>query len=414
MMLNYDYLIVGGGMTAAAAVAGIREIDRTGTIGLIGAEPHPPYDRPPLSKALWKGDPLDSIWRNVERQGVTSHLGRTVRSLDASDRHVVDDHGVSYTYGKLLLATGCTPRRLPFGEGKIIYFRTVEDWQRVHAMLGHGKRIAIVGGGFIASELAASLANNDQHVVMIFPGEGIGSRMYPPELAAFLNGVYREKGVEVLAGSTVTGCELRDEKAVLAVRGDPDGAEREVQVDGVVAGIGVQPNVELAKAAGLTVEDGIRVDSSLRTSDPRIYAAGDVASFYDPALNEWRRVEHADNATTMGGFVGVAMAGRTVVYDHTPFFYSDFFDFGYEAVGHVDSRLEMVTDWTVPCHEGVIYYLRDGRVRGVLLWNIWGQVDAARRLIGPESRAVKSLVGLLGKTREADRPRQFSEEFERR
>jgi NADPH-dependent 2,4-dienoyl-CoA reductase/sulfur reductase-like enzyme len=402
MMLNYNYLIVGGGMTAAAAVAGIREIDRTGTIGLIGAEAHPPYDRPPLSKALWKGDPLDSIWRNVERQGVTSHMGRTVQGLDANDRHVIDDHGMSYRYGKLLLATGCTPRRLPFGEGKIIYFRTVEDWQRVRAMLGPGKRIAIVGGGFIASELAASLANNDQQVVMIFPGEGIGSRMYPPELAAFLNGVYREKGVEVLARSTVTGCELRDEKVVLAVRVDPGGAQREVQVDGVVAGVGVQPNVELAKAAGLQVEDGIRVDSSLRTSDPRIYAAGDVASFYDPALNEWRRVEHADNATTMGGFVGVAMAGRTVVYDHTPFFYSDFFDFGYEAVGHVDSRLEMVTDWTVPYREGVIYYLRDGRVRGVLLWNIWGQVDAARRLIAPGSSAVKSLVGLLGKARNAD------------
>lgn len=402
MMLNYNYLIVGGGMTAAAAVAGIREIDRTGTIGLISAERHPPYDRPPLSKALWKGDPLDSIWRNVERQGVTSHVGRTVQGLDANDRHLVDDHGVSYRYGKLLLATGCTTRRLPFGAGEIIYFRTVEDWQRVHAMVGRGKRIAIVGGGFIASELAASLASNNQHVVMIFPGEGIGSRMYPPELATFLNGVYREKGVEVLARSTVTGCELRDGKPVLAVRGDPAGAERELRVDGVVAGIGVQPNVELAKAAGLKVEDGIRVDSSLRTSDPRIYAAGDVASFYDPALNEWRRVEHADNANTMGGFVGVAMAGRTVIYDHSPFFYSDFFDFGYEAVGHVDSRLEMMTDWTVPCHEGVIYYLRDGRVRGVLLWNIWGQVDAARRLIAAESSGVKSLVGLLGKTREAD------------
>jgi NADPH-dependent 2,4-dienoyl-CoA reductase/sulfur reductase-like enzyme len=400
MMLSYDYLIVGGGMTAAAAVAGIREIDRQGTVGLIGSELHPPYDRPPLSKALWKGDPLDTIWRNVDRQGVSSHLGRTARTLDATNRQVIDDQGMSYTYGKLLLATGCTPRRLPFGDGEIIYFRTIDDWRRVHDMVGHGKRIAIVGGGFIASELAASLANNNQQVVMIFPDEGIGSRMYPPELAAFLNGVYRENGVEVLAGATVTGCELRDEKHVLAIRGIRGGVEQEVRVDAVVAGIGVQPNVELAKAAGLKVEDGIRVDASLRTSDPSIYAAGDVANFYDPSLNEWRRVEHADNATTMGGFVGVAMAGRTVVYDHTPFFYSDFFDFGYEAVGHVDSRLEMVTDWTVPCREGVIYYLRDSRVRGVLLWNIWGQVDAARRLIvAPGSHAMSSLKGRLGQTR---------------
>jgi NADPH-dependent 2,4-dienoyl-CoA reductase/sulfur reductase-like enzyme len=170
-------------------------------------------------------------------------------------------------------------------------------------------------------------------------------------------------------------------------------------VDGVVAGIGVRPNIELAQAAGLNVEDGIRVDASLRTSDPNIFAAGDVASFYDHSLKEWRRVEHADNATTMGGFVGVAMAGRTVVYDHTPFFYSDFFDFGYEAVGQVDSRLEMVIDWNVAYREGVIYYLRDGRVRGVLLWNIWGQADAARRLIvESDSRAISSLTGRLGRS----------------
>jgi len=149
----------------------------------------------------------------------------------------------------------------------------------------------------------------------------------------------------------------------------------------------------------LKVEDGIRVDASLRTSDPMIYAAGDVVSFYDPSLSEWRRVEHADNATTMGGFVGVAMAGRTVVYDHMPFFYSDFFDFGYEAVGHIDSRLDMVTDWRIPNREGVIYYLRDGRVRGALLWNVWGQVDAARRLIvAPGSHAITDLAGRLGGT----------------
>ena len=155
MTLNYDYLIVGGGMTAAAAVAGIREIDRRGTIGLIAAEPHPPYDRPPLTKGLWKGDPLDSIWRKIDGQGVSSHAGRTAQSVDPSSRRVVDDLGRSYTYGRLLLATGCTPRRFAFGEAQIIYFRTVDDWQRLHAMASHGKRIAIVGAGFIASELAA-------------------------------------------------------------------------------------------------------------------------------------------------------------------------------------------------------------------------------------------------------------------
>ena len=126
------------------------------------------------------------------------------------------------------------------------------------------------------------------------------------------------------------------------------------------------------------MDNGIRVDASLRTSQPDIYAAGDVACFHNPALDQWLRVEHEDNANTMGGCAGAAMAGRTVAYDHLPFFYSDLFDMGYEAVGEVDSRLEVVTDWKVPCREGVVYYLREGRVRGVLLWNVFGQVDEAR------------------------------------
>jgi 3-phenylpropionate/trans-cinnamate dioxygenase ferredoxin reductase component len=380
-MPYYTYVIVGGGMAARAAVAGIREVDRDGTIGLIGAEPHPPYARPPLSKVLWKGEPLESIWRKTDRHGVSAHLGRTARTLDPKNKRIVDDEGTSYTYEKLLLATGCTPRRLPFGDDQIIYYRTVDDYQRLRALTEQHHRVAIIGGGFIGSELAASLAANGTQVVLIFPEEWIGSRMYPPELATCMNRLYREKGVEVLAGATVTGCELRDGKPVLTISEGFTGGEREVVADGVVAGIGTRPNVELAQAAGLAVDDGIRVDASLRTSDASIYAAGDVASFHDRSLDHWIRVEHEDNANMTGGFAGVAMAGRTVSYDHLPFFYSDFFDVGYEAVGEVDARLQMVTDWNVPCREGVIYYLRDGRVRGVLLWNIFGQVDAARRLI---------------------------------
>ncbi len=382
MMPHYTYLIVGGGMTAAAAVSGIREFDSEGTIGVIGSEAHPPYLRPPLSKALWKGDPVDSIWQKVDGRGVTSHPGRTIRSVDPKKREIIDDQGTSYTYEKLLLATGCSPRRLPFGDGQILYFRTVDDYERLRSMTEQGRRFAIIGGGFIGSELAASLASIGKEVVMVFPDVGIGSRMYPPDLSTYVTGLYREKGVEVLAGATVTDCELRDGKPVLKVNMDRAGGEQEVAVDGVVAGIGAEPNVELAHAAGLAVDDGIRVDTSLRTSDPGIYAAGDVASYHDASLNVWRRLEHADNAAMMGGYAGVAMSGRTVSFDHLPFFYSDFFDLGYEAVGDVDSRLQMVADWKVPFREGVIYYLRDGRVRGVLLWNIWGQLDAARRLIG--------------------------------
>ena len=167
----------------------------------------------------------------------------------------------------------------------------------------------------------------------------------------------------------------------LRLRGTVSATESTVEAEIVVAGIGIRPNVEQALAAGLRIEDGIRVDSSLRTSDPSVFAAGDVASFHNPALDRWMRVEHEDNANTMGRLAGRSMAGDSVSYDHLPFYYSDLFEFGYEAVGELDSRLEMFSDWKDPYREGVVYYLRDGRVRGVLLLNVWGAIDAARNLI---------------------------------
>jgi NADPH-dependent 2,4-dienoyl-CoA reductase/sulfur reductase-like enzyme len=395
-MPNYKYLIVGGGMTAAAAIEGIRAVDRNGAIGLIGAEKHPPYDRPPLSKGLWKGKPLESIWRKTESQGATLHLGRTVQHLDPQHKRVNDDQGTVYGYDKLLLATGGTPRRLPFGGAHIIYFRTLDDYEHLRRLASTGQRFAVIGGGFIGSEIAAALAMNGKHVTMTFPEAGVGSRMFPPDLARFLNDYYRQKGVEVLAGELAAGLVTRGSQSVLQVRHAQTQGTREIVADGVVAGIGIQPNVELAQAAGLEVENGIRVDASLRTSQPDIYAAGDVANFPNPALNRRLRVEHEDNANTMGRLAGQAMAGRTVAYDHLPFFYSDLFELGYEAVGEVDSRLETVADWQEPYKKGVVYYLRDGRVRGVLLWNVWEQVDAARKLIAePGPIRPDSLKGRL-------------------
>jgi 3-phenylpropionate/trans-cinnamate dioxygenase ferredoxin reductase component len=178
------------------------------------------------------------------------------------------------------------------------------------------------------------------------------------------------------------GCGSHDGKQILTVRDIESGRERTIIADGVIAGIGVEPNVELARSAGLEVSDGIRVDASLRTSHPDIFAAGDVASIYNGALETWRRVEHADNANSTGGYAGVAMAGRTVRYEYLPFFYSDLFEVGYEAVGEIDSRLEMVEEWRIPNIEGMVTYLRDGRVRGALYWNVYGSVGAGRRLIG--------------------------------
>jgi len=380
-MPSYRYLIVGAGMTADAAVRGIRGVDPEGTIGLIGEEPHPPYSRPPLSKGLWQGKPLESIWRKTPPDHVTLHLGTRAVSLNPAARQVVDDQGRIYDYMKLLLATGGTPRKLPFASEQIIYFRTLEDYQHLRALADQGQRFAVIGGGFIGTEIAAALTMIGKEVVMVFPGEGIGERVFPAEMAQFLNGFYRAKGVEVLAGRLVDGLEQKGERLVVLTREAKGPEKQSFVVDGVVAGLGIGPNVELAGAAGLAVGNGVVVDEFLRTSHPDIYAAGDVAEFHSSLLGMRQRVEHEDNANTMGVVAGQGMAGERAVYDHQPFFYSDLFELGYEAVGHLDPRLEIVAVWQEPHRKGIVYYLRDGRVRGVLLLDVWGQVQAARRLI---------------------------------
>ncbi|PPK72958.1 NADPH-dependent 2,4-dienoyl-CoA reductase/sulfur reductase-like enzyme [Methylobacter tundripaludum] len=390
-MTNYPYLIIGGGMTAAAAVDGIREVDSTGGIGLISAEIDAPYDRPPLSKSLWKGKPLDVIWRKTENKSVKIHLGRVVKEIFPQQKRVVDDKGDVFTYQKLLLATGGKPRRLPFGDDHIIYFRTLPDYRRLRALTETGRRFAVIGGGFIGSEIAAALAMNGKEVVMIFPGKAIGDRVFPSPLAQFVTSFYRQKGVEILAGEEIVGLETLGNQHVLKTR-----TNREIVVDGVVAGVGIEPNVELAQTVGLEVENGIIVDEFLHASHPDIYAAGDVAAFYNPALGKRIRVEHEDNANAMGRLAGRNMAGKSEPYHHLPFFYSDMFDLGYEAVGELDARLETFADWKRPNEEGVIYYLQNDRVRGVLLWNVWEQVEAARQLIAePGPFTAKDLKGRL-------------------
>jgi len=375
-MKDYKYLIIGGGMTADAAAKGIRAIDPDGSIGLISIEPDPPYNRPPLSKGLWKGKPLDSIWRKTENKHVELHLGRKVVSLNADGYFVRDDQGQEFHAEKLLLAIGGTPHHLPFGGEDIIYYRTLEDYRRLVSLSEKAQTFAIIGGGFIGAEVAAALAMNGKKVTMLFPEDGIGARMYPHDISQFITEYFREKGVQVLAGEEVAYFSTHRGQHVLKTR-----SRREVRAEGVIAGIGIAPNIELAKAAGLKVGKGITVDKYLVTSQPNIYAAGDVAEFYNPALHKRLRVEHEDNANRMGRQAGRNMAGASEPYHHLPSFYSDLFDLSYEAVGQLDSRLTTVADWAEPFKKGIVYYLNAGRVRGVLLWNVPDKVSDARELI---------------------------------
>ena len=379
-------------MTADAACRGIRDHDAKGSIGVVGAESHEPYARPPLSKALWKGKPEDTIWRGTPELGVDLHLGRTIVSLDLDGRTATDDAGESYSYERLLFATGGTPRRLPSGDDSVVYFRTVDDYRRLREQAGEGVRFAVIGGGFIGSEIAAALAMNGCAVTIVFPGPGIGARLFPAELSAFVNEYYREQGVEVLADELVESVSRAGELLRVVTK-----SGREIEAHGVVAGLGIVPDTELAERAGLTVDDGLAVDAYGRVlGHDDVFAAGDVARFPAPALGGSRRVEHEDHANTHGRCVGANMAGAGEPYEHLPFFYSDLFELGYEAVGDVDSRLATVSEWAEPNRKGVVGYVEDGKPRGFLLWDVWGKVDDARDLIrAGEPIQVETLRSLL-------------------
>ena len=390
----YDYLIVGAGMTGDAAAKAIRAGDPAARIGLVGDEEHSPYERPPLSKALWKGDKTpEAIDLGTAKSGAELHLGRHVESIDRDDRSGRDSQGDIYRYRRLLLATGATPRRLPFNGERVIHFRTLDDYLALRRYAVAGAHIAVVGGGFIGSELAASLASNGCKVTMLFPGEAIGAGRYPRTLASFICDYFRERGVELRPGAKVVGGKADDSGVELTLT---NGAS--LRVDAVVAGLGVTPNTTLAEQAGLKTDNGIVVDERLRSSDFDIWAAGDVANFHNVALDQRMRVEHENAAISMGHHAGRVMTGSDEVYTTLPFFYSDLFDLGYEAVGLLDDRLDVVEQWMRPFREGVVYYLDDGRVRGVLLWNVWGQVDAARELIAePGPFDIENVRGRLPK-----------------
>lgn len=390
-MTNYKYLIIGGGMTGDAAVKGIRELDAEGSIGMISAETEMPYSRPPLTKGMWKGRPLEKLWRGTDKHNVSFHLNTTVTKIDPAIKKVYDNKDNEYAYEKLLLATGGTPLRLPFGGNDIIYYRTLGDYQRLRALAEQKENFIVIGAGFIGSEIAAALTQFGKKVTMIFHGNFIDEHIFPLELAKYVTEYYRQKGVELVDGDAVTSFLEIDGKFKVKTR-----SGKTLEADAVVAGIGIRPNIELAQASSLKVNDGIVVNEKLQTSQPDIYSAGDVAMFQHVTLGKAVRVEHEDNALKMGKQAGRNMAGADEAYTNTPYFYSDLFDLGYEAIGELNSKMEMVEDWQEANQKGVVYYLESGRVRGVLTWNIFGKMkDALALMSEPEYFNATQLKGRL-------------------
>ena len=390
-MKKYNYVIIGGGMTGDSAITGIRELDEKGSILLISAEPNPPYDRPPLSKGLWKGKPIDSIWRRSEFENAEFILNRKIESINPEQRSIIDTSGNQYGYDKLLIATGGVSRRLPISEKEIIYYRTVDDFRKLKNLTESKEKFGVIGMGFIGSEITAALAMNSLGVTVFDIGVGIGWNIFPSDLTNYLNDYFRNKNVNIIPNVKVKEIEKLGERYKIST--DSGMAE---DVDAVVAGIGILPEVKLAEDINLEIENGIKVNEYLQTSKADIYSAGDVANFFNPLLGKQVRVEHADNAKSMGKQAGRNMAGANERYDYLPFFYSDLFDLGYEAVGLLDSRLEIVEDWEEKYQKGVLYYLKDDRVSGVLLWNIWDKLNEARKIIGlPAPVKGSDLIGRI-------------------
>lgn len=400
----YKYIIIGGGVAGAWAVTGIREYDTDSPILLLGGERFLPYDRPPMTKKLWSGKetipdifPYDSVF--YAENGVDVALGTRAVEIDPANKIVSDSGGHDWQYVKLLLATGGVPRTLDIPGGDlwgVCYYRYLDDYIRCRRDAGDGRSAVVIGGGFIGSELASSLSQNKVNVTMVYPEPYLVSRVFPEGLGRALQSLYQERGVRILSGDVPASIEWSGGRWVTQTK----NGER-IESDMVIAGLGILPSVELAQQAGLQIENGIVVNEFCQTSNPDIFAAGDNASFPYLALpdgsgqaGQRMRVEHWDNGVTQGKYAGWNMAGANRPYDYMPYFWSDLFEFGYEAVGDLSSKLETFADWEKEHDTGVIYYLKDGIVRGVMTCNIYGRQGDARDLIGRQV-SIEELRGAI-------------------
>lgn len=380
----FDYIIVGGGLAGGSAVEGIRELDKNGSVLLIGNEAHEPYDRPPLSKKLWFGQKkVEEIFVHPKdyypKNGVEVMLNTHVIGLDPHKKEITDNTGGTYSYDKLLMATGGVPKTLPIPGAEldgVCYYRYLDDYLFIRSLAGQGKTAVVIGGGFIGSEMAAALNLNGVQVSMIFPEQHMLSKIFPSDLSQAIQDDYINRGIKMVVGDVPTGFEKLGERFITSTRG-----VRQIESDILIAGVGITPIVDLAQDAGLSVGNGIIVNEYLQTSNPDIYAAGDNAFFPYQAIGKKTRIEHWDNALNQGKHVGRNLAGANEPFSYMPYFFSDLFDFGFEAVGEVSTELEIVADWQEEFKTGVLYYLRDGKVKGAMMCNVWDKVDTARELI---------------------------------
>lgn len=463
---HVPFLLIGGGTASFAAARSIRARDPGAKVLIVSDELDPPYMRPPLSKELWFSDDPDVTdtlrfkqWNGKERSiffqppsfyvapeelmstengGVSVLTGKKVVHLDVRENKVKLDDGTHISYEKCLIATGGTPRNLPAIERaneevkqRTTLFRRITDFRSLECLASSVDCITVIGGGFLGSELACALGRRAQRskleVIQMFPESGNMGKVLPEYLSHWTTEKVKREGVNVISDAVVKSVSYKKGKIHITLK---DG--RQVETDHIVAAVGLEPNTELAKSAGLELDGdfgGYRVNAELQARN-NVWVAGDAACFYDIKLGR-RRVEHHDHAVVSGRLVGENMTGAAKPYWHQSMFWSDLGpEVGYEAIGIVDSALPTVgvfakaTEKDTPKRaaeesgtgirsesddqgviqpvndspavtpslpapaqqgdsygKGVVFYLRDNVVVGIVLWNIFNRMPIARKII---------------------------------
>jgi 3-phenylpropionate/trans-cinnamate dioxygenase ferredoxin reductase subunit len=370
-MTSYKYVIIGGGLAGGRAGDGIRSVDAEGTIALVTEEHHMPYQRPPLSKGYLTGkEGLDQVYLKEDAYYAESNIevisGVRATNVDPDAHSVMLDDGRVLGYEKLLLATGGQAWRLPV-PGKdlagVFTLRRIQDVHDIRDAATAGKRALVLGGSFMGSEIASSLVQLGLAVTMAFPGGRLLERVVPEELSGVLRAKYESEGVRFLSGAKADSLEGNGKVERVTL----DTGEV-LDADLVVMGVGIRLNTQLARDAGLALGEkgAVIVDEYLRTSDPDIYAAGDIAAWPDPTYGKRLQVEHWDVARQQGRRAGRNMAGEERPYRALPYFFSDLFDFSYEVWGDLTAWDQTVLRGSMETGSFALYYFDQGTMVSVL------------------------------------------------
>jgi 3-phenylpropionate/trans-cinnamate dioxygenase ferredoxin reductase subunit len=382
-MSKAPIVIIGASLTGATAAAALRSQGYDGELVLVGEEDRRPYERPPLTKDLLRGESEPEAAAVHEpafyaENDIELRLGRRATELRTGDREVVLDDGERLRYDRALIATGARPRTLDVPGADldgVVTLRTVDDALALRERISSGGRLAVIGGGWIGMEAAASARQSGAEVSIVESLDIPLGRVLGPEMGELFTWVHRSQGVDVLTGARLLGFE--GDGRVTGVRLETGPV---LECDTVLVGVGVAPNAELAEAAGLKVSNGIETDALLRTSDEHVFAAGDVAFAEHPRYGRVR-VEHWENARRQGEAVAASMLGRGRPFDAIPYFFSDQYDVGMEYSGLSDPADELLVRGDKDARELIAFWLREGAVVAGMNVNIWDVQDDIRALI---------------------------------